>query len=470
MRRESVAVFASPERADEVTGIMGRYGPGATLVWAEDADVAPMLADLARRGFAVAVVDDESLPGDGRPDEAISEYAFAPGSAMRVVFLASPDRPADDPCLKRLVAAGVRDIVVPSAGHVARTVLPRRIAVPALPSDVAGWADEAARQPMRRRWPLGGRRAAKRRARHALPPAPQALPGFDDPWEDEPPEPGPEQVPEAPEEGPTAEFVDYAVLAAKVLPLVREEVAAIATQTATAAAEAAIAAGTARRPSPRKRTLAVAGTRPGAGATHTAFACALWLAARKAKCALVLSDPDEWALYASSVVAKAEDRFRLRGVDVFRGCAPSAAKGDYDAVVVDCAVLYYARDVPEPNIAAFNLADARVVVTGTSLPEAADLKRFVAEAPRGPVSSAVWAFADSGEKAMERTAAFLKDALKADELRWAAAPHSPDLLDVEADLPDMGPFCGELAPKRGAQGGRPAFRKKGAPAEGGEAS
>lgn len=467
MRREAVAVLASPERADEVTGIMGRYGPEAVLVWNEGADAAPTLADLARRGFAVAVVDDESLPEGGRVDEAILEYAFAPGSAMRVVFLASPDRPADDPCLKRLVAAGVRDIVVPSAGHVARTVLPRRIAVPALPSDVAGWADEAAARPARRRWPLGGRRAAQRRGRHALPPAPQALPGFDDPWEDEPGEP----APEAPEEGPTAEFVDYAVLAAKVLPLVREEVAAIAAQAATAAAEEAIAAGGARKPAPRKRTLAVAGTRPGAGATHTAFACALWLAARKARCALVLSDPDEWALYASSVVAKAEDRFRLRGVDVFRGCAPSAAKGDYDAVVVDCAVLYYARDVPEPNIATFNLADARVVVTGTSLPEAADLKRFVAEAPRDPVATAVWAFADSGEKAMERTAAFLQDALKADGLRWAAAPHSPDLLDVEAGLPDMEPFCGELAPRRRAQGGRPAFKKKGSQEpEGGEAS
>lgn len=457
MGNDAVAVLAAPERAGEVTGAMGRFGPAAALAWAEGADVASTLSALARRGFAVAVVDDESMPEGGPSEEGVLDYVFSPEGTMRIVFLASPSRPADDPYLGRLVAAGIRDIVVPSAGHVVRTVLPRRIEAPALPSDVAGWAEEgAARRRPKRAWPFG----RKRRPRPSLPPVPPARGASEDPWE---PEPAAALAGEGKgaEDAPTAEFVDYGLLAAKVLSLAREEIREVAAEAAAEAVASALADGARPRPAPRKRTLAVAGVRPGAGVTHAAFACAFWLAAQKARCALVLSDGDEWALYASSVVARAEDRFRLRGVDVFRGCAPSAAKGDYDAVVVDCAVLYYGRDVPEPNIAAFNLADARVIVTGTSLPEAADLKRFASEAPRDAASSSVWAFADSNAKAMDRTASFLKDALKAEGLRWAAMPHSPDLLDVEADLPDMGPFCGELAPRRRGQG-RPAFKRKGA--------
>lgn len=460
MREEAVAVFASPERMDEVTGAMGQYGPESIPVWTDDADLASALSGLARRGFAVVVVDDESLPEGGGAEEEILAYVFAPGSTARVVFLASPDRPAEDPYLERLVAAGVRDIIVPSAGHVVRTVLPRRIAAPALPSDVAGWAGKCAGgRRIRRGWPFARRKAANR-SRRALPPA-SAEPSDEDAWE-KASVPPPSERQDAQE--PADFTVDYDLLASKIAPLVKDELAAIAAESAAEAIASALAAGSEAKPGPRKRTLAVAGARPGAGATHTAFACALWLAARKARCALVLSDADEWALYASSVVARTEDRFRLRGVDVFKGCAPSAAKGDYDAVVIDCAVLYYSRDIPEPNIAAFALADARVIVTGTSLPEAANLKRFVSEAPRDVVADAVWAFADSNAKAMERTASFLGDSLKADRLRWAGLPHSPDLLDVEAGLPDMEPFCGELAPRRR---GRPTFKKKGSGAEGG---
>ena len=314
---ERLAIVTSEERKPLFEGL----GIGREAVWEtkEGLPVGEALARAAEAGTDVAIVDDAARGGSDALEQELLDWA-AGGADLRVVFVADESRDTDDPYLFQLVSkAGIKDLVVPSAGHTLEATLPKRVAEPSRAEEYSWWATGDRRLLKRK----GGLQALSgmRRAKAA----PSAAPGADAEAAARGPGAGEDIAPGSDGRGRIGGS-----------PAVPDPAALMGPPDAGHPAEEGVRAPSA------KTIVAVGALRPGIGCTHLAVALGIELASCNRSAAVALRDRaqlNRMGAVLDGTKPIEGGGFSYRGCDFYYWSDQRRFAANYDYAVADCGVV-----------------------------------------------------------------------------------------------------------------------------------
>lgn len=214
------------------------------------------------------------------------------------------------------------------------------------------------------------------------------------------------------------------------------------------------------------RYVAVAGTRPGVGCSHYAFALAMALAGKGLSCALVMSDRRQFletGRALSPVQAAGKRAFAFRGVEVWFWDDWRGNEEGHDVSVFDCGVLDIDSPAEFGPAAVFKVAALPVLVLSGAPWDEGRVSRLLETYDRKALATWHWAMFGGSKRAADRVSGMLSDALGdrfSGLVRIAYQPNvfegSPGSWDEYAKV--LSPVLPDRV-KRKSRGGRAAGKK-----------